>query len=314
MFLCCRLSKKVPYFLLGITALLSMNILLLLQQQPNSEGLPLVQTEFLDSRKLRQYVEPSADRTYPVRLPQEGHQTPRVVRVEPEMVTVKPVEALPRVADPVVEEQPAAKPAEPVAVMREVMKADPPTTTVKAATVKSGEPMKPQPTPAKPEAPKKSVDKPVVYGKSPKNTLPPLQSGSYITPNEILQRTAVAIKTFNRAECLLITVASFKDKYPDIPIFVADDSFDDTVSQNLTQEYDVTYIRLPVDSGVGYGRNRLIEHIYKLGKPTHFYLTVALLKLIVISYLFNYMVVCLVPLPPTSITLSKVSYEINVHS
>ena len=71
-----------------------MNILLLLQQQPNSEGLPLVQTEFLDSRKLRQYVEPSADRdrTFPVRLPQNGmgdgrRATPRMVRVEPDPIT-----------------------------------------------------------------------------------------------------------------------------------------------------------------------------------------------------------------------------------
>lgn len=249
-----------------------MNILLLLQQQPNSEGLPLVQTEFLDSRKLRQYVEPSADRTFPVRLPQMGEErraTPRMVRVDPDPITEAKPEIAAVPAAPAAEVQPPQQPVQPVAPVAAAAPAAPaaapaapaaPAVEVKAPTTKA--PVKVVP-PAKLSV---KIEKPVVYGKSPRNTLPPLQPGSYITPNEILQRTAVAIKTFNRAECLMLTVASFKQSYPDIPVFVADDSFEDTVSKNLTQEYEVTYIRLPVDSGVGYGRNRLIEHIHKLGK------------------------------------------------
>ena len=274
-FFYCSLSRKVPYFLLGITALLSMNILLLLQQQPNSEGLPLVQTEFLDSRKLRQYVEPSADRdrTFPVRLPQNGmgdgrRATPRMVRVEPDPITA----AVERLADPApAEVKPEAKVAAPAAPAESHVEPVKPAVNEPAAApaapaVEVKPPTAKAPVKAVPPKASVKIDKPIVYGKSPRNTLQPLQPGSYITPNEILQRTAVAIKTFNRAECLMTTVASFKQSYPDIPVFVADDSFEDTVSKNLTQEYEVTYIRLPVDSGVGYGRNRLIEHIHKLGK------------------------------------------------
>ena len=244
------MSRKVPYFLLGITALLSINILLLLQQQPNSDGLPLVQTEFLDSRKLRQYVEPDSEQIYPVKIP---HSVPISVGHVGDRKAPTVLQAPQKAA-----KQPDSHKVVPHAV----------NTTVKKPTTKTPTTTKKPSTTKKPTTP--ALTKPVVYGKSPKNTLQPLRTDGYITPNEILQRTAVAIKTFNRAECLMMTVASFKNNYPDIPIFVADDSFEDTVRENLTSKFDVTYIRLPIDSGVGYGRNRLVEHISNLGKAPFF--------------------------------------------
>jgi len=222
------------------------NVLLLLRQQPNGDRLPDLKPEFPDSRKLRQYTESSAERpkpTYPVNN----------IRVSPKATedfkkpNVPPKEDAPAPNVALKEEPPEPAPEKPKTTPAKVVKP-----VVKAFTPKPANPTK--------------MPEPKVFGTAPKNTLPPLATGSYITPNEILQRTAIAIKTFNRAQCLLMTVASFKQNYPDIPIFVADDSFEDEVSANLTAEYGVTYIRLAVDSGVSYGRNKLIDHLYKLGK------------------------------------------------
>ena len=250
--------------------LLSMNILLLLQQQPSSDGIPIMKTNFLDSRKLRQYVEPNEYKTFPVRGNEKAikhNELLKVLRREHQNLEAEPSQ----------DEEPIQQQSEELESRQqlepELEESNSRDVTTKPTTYGTAPPavtsgavgiqMKIQKVP-KPVGQK--LGQPVVYGKSPKNTIPPLTEGSYVTPNEILQRTAVAIKTFNRAECLQMTVASFKMNYPDIPIFVADDSFEDTVSKNLTETYDVTYIRLPVDSGVGYGRNRLVEHIYKLGK------------------------------------------------
>jgi len=228
-----------------------MNILLLLQQQPNGDGLPDLKPEFLDSRKLRQYIESSAERpkpTYPVNIVRVSPKATEGFVTHFEEPKILPKEDAP---GPTValkkEEPPKPAPEKPKTTLPKVVK-----TVVKETTPKPANPTK--------------IAEPKVFGTAPKNTLPPLAKGSYITPNEILQRTAIAIKTFNRAQCLLMTVASFKQNYPDIPIFVADDSFEDEVSANLTAEYGVTYIRLAVDSGVGYGRNRLVDYLYKLGK------------------------------------------------
>ncbi|XP_067950760.1 uncharacterized protein [Watersipora subatra] len=251
-----NLSRKVPFFLLGVTVLLSMNILLLLQQQPNTDGLPVVQTNFLDSRKLRQYIEPSSYKTFPVKIPLHEEIAPKQKRST--TTTARPINVHKRIMA-----ERELEPAKQLVRQTTTVRSEQPTTRISAIKPGSvGRGMHILKAPPKISNQQNMI---AVYGKSPPNTMPPLKDGAYITPNEILQRTAVAIKTFNRAECLLLTVASFKQNYPDIPIFVADDSFQDTVSKNLTEHFNVTYIRLPVDSGVGYGRNRLVEHIYKLG-------------------------------------------------
>lgn len=261
-----RLSKKVPFFLLGISALLSLNILLLLQQQPSSDGLPIVKTEFLDSRKLRQYVDPVEDGTFPAHIPRHRDIPDALTR--PRYTGHQKVVTRPRPVQPIkVNPEPTAKAVVQELKIQPTTDSPPSKDIIPQSEQSVGKDLKISQDMLAAVNPAANSQLPlVIYGKSPKSLLPPLTTGAYITPNEILQRTAVAIKTFNRAECLLITVASFKQSYPDIPIFVADDSFEDTVSKNLTETYDVTYIRLPVDSGVGYGRNRLVEHILKMGE------------------------------------------------
>jgi len=82
----------------------------------------------------------------------------------------------------------------------------------------------------------------------------------YVTPNEMLKSTVFVIKTFNRPECLMNLVNTVQTYYPSLPIIIGDDGYEeDEVKSRVRGIKNIQYIRLPVDSGVSYGRNELIK-------------------------------------------------------
>ena len=67
----------------------------------------------------------------------------------------------------------------------------------------------------------------------------------------------ILIKTFQRPDCLKNCLKSIREFYPDIQIFVADDS-DDAV--DVKKEH-LEIISLPFDSGLSAGRNFLLNRV-----------------------------------------------------
>lgn len=85
----------------------------------------------------------------------------------------------------------------------------------------------------------------------------------YVSPNEILSQTVFLIKTYERRACLIKLLESLHAHSPFMPIIVADDSH---IPMNFSSKFNVIEsIVLPEDSGVGYGRNRLIQKAFDLG-------------------------------------------------
>jgi hypothetical protein len=91
----------------------------------------------------------------------------------------------------------------------------------------------------------------------------------YISPNEILDRTVFVIKTYNRLQCLMTLLHSLVKNAKYIQVIIADDSSNDQSDdiKEVGRGFDLEpiYIRLPIDSGVGYGRNRLVKKAHELG-------------------------------------------------
>eukprot|EP00039_Didymoeca_costata_P013297 m.199820 g.199820 ORF g.199820 m.199820 type:complete len:1625 (+) comp15732_c0_seq3:296-5170(+) len=103
---------------------------------------------------------------------------------------------------------------------------------------------------------------------------PPRFFKSYVTPNEILASTAICVKTFNRPACLenfLKGVASSWSR--NVHVLVADDSNEDKAIRSVKLIIDkfkkeglsISHIVLPHDSGVAYGRIKLVEHAKQAG-------------------------------------------------
>ncbi len=67
------------------------------------------------------------------------------------------------------------------------------------------------------------------------------------------------IKTFERPKSLGRLIRSVRRYYPQMKIVVADDSLHESSRESLPDEVD--YLRLPPDSGVGAGRNALLQHV-----------------------------------------------------
>lgn len=65
----------------------------------------------------------------------------------------------------------------------------------------------------------------------------------------------VCIKAFERPACLKRAVESVRDFYPDVKIMVADDSEKPAMLPGVTN-----YV-LPFDTGLSFGRNRIIERV-----------------------------------------------------
>ncbi len=80
----------------------------------------------------------------------------------------------------------------------------------------------------------------------------------------------VCIKAFERPACLNRAVESVRDFYPDVEILVADDSEKPALMPGVTN-----YV-LPFDTGLSFGRNRMVERVktpcfYLMDDDTYFY-------------------------------------------
>ena len=88
-------------------------------------------------------------------------------------------------------------------------------------------------------------------------------------PNAILSRAAFVIKTYNRPGCLIQLLNSLLKFAPWLHVIVGDDSTNGMLGALIRKTKGFarkpTYIRLPVDSGVGYGRQRLVKKAHDLG-------------------------------------------------
>ena len=91
----------------------------------------------------------------------------------------------------------------------------------------------------------------------------------YVSPNQILQRTVLVIKTYNRLQCLVTLLNSIAQNAPWIQVIVGDDSTVSAESEirkvSKKFQHKLIYLRLPIDSGVGYGRQRLVEKAHAMG-------------------------------------------------
>ena len=77
---------------------------------------------------------------------------------------------------------------------------------------------------------------------------------------KILNNTAFLIKTFDRHQCVDALLYRIRELYPLLAIYIADDGYEAYIVPLEFQNESLKYIRLPVDSGVGFGRNELIRH------------------------------------------------------
>lgn len=78
----------------------------------------------------------------------------------------------------------------------------------------------------------------------------------------LLYSLAIAVKSHNRPKCTERFLRSVRQAQVMVPIYVGDDSVEPVEGQihpDLLQ--GVVFVRTPVDSGTGYGRNRLVEAV-----------------------------------------------------
>ena len=77
-----------------------------------------------------------------------------------------------------------------------------------------------------------------------------------------MNNVTAIIKTFLRDEYLYRCISSLKASYPDIKVFVADDGrFSEEKDQKLKELGVDLYLKLPFNSGITYGRNRLCDEL-----------------------------------------------------
>jgi len=67
---------------------------------------------------------------------------------------------------------------------------------------------------------------------------------------------SVIIKTFERPQCVKLLYNSIRKFYPEVPIFIADDS-----KEPLKELGNATILQLPYSSGLSYGRNCLLKEV-----------------------------------------------------
>jgi GT2 family glycosyltransferase len=77
-----------------------------------------------------------------------------------------------------------------------------------------------------------------------------------------MTNTTALIKTFLRDNYLYRCVSSLKRHYPGIQVIVADDGHTSDEKEAKLKQLGVgKYLRLPFNSGLPYGRNRLLDHL-----------------------------------------------------
>ena len=84
---------------------------------------------------------------------------------------------------------------------------------------------------------------------------------SFVSTREqrnLLDRTTLLIKTFERPECLEALLTSIRARYPAIRIMIADDS---RVPRAPRNEVGLKFFPLSFDVGLSAGRNLLLEHV-----------------------------------------------------
>ncbi len=87
-------------------------------------------------------------------------------------------------------------------------------------------------------------------------------SDQLVSKDNIAKFVTVGIKTFHRPKCLSYCIDSIRSVHNDIIILVADDSDQEMKATNrkITELYsNVTLLDLPFNSGLSYGRNRLVD-------------------------------------------------------
>ena len=92
-----------------------------------------------------------------------------------------------------------------------------------------------------------------------------------VTSDNIHRYLTIGIKTFHRPECLEYCVHSIRERYKRIVTFIADDSTHAMKIKNrevLRKVDNVTILDLPFNSGLSFGRNRMVERT-----STPYYLT-----------------------------------------
>lgn len=77
---------------------------------------------------------------------------------------------------------------------------------------------------------------------------------------QIEHLVTIQVKTHGRADKVGALIRSVRRYYPQMPILVADDSYDSlSVLLNLTEMRNTEFVSLPVDSGLSFGRNVLMQ-------------------------------------------------------
>jgi len=84
------------------------------------------------------------------------------------------------------------------------------------------------------------------------------------------ENITIGIKTFLRPTSLKYCLMRLRQYFPKIKILVADDSTEEIkkINQKLSQKFNAEYLDLEFDSGLGFGRNKMIEKT-----TTKYYLT-----------------------------------------
>jgi SAM-dependent methyltransferase len=80
----------------------------------------------------------------------------------------------------------------------------------------------------------------------------------YLLDRSVLRETTILVKTFERPYCLERLVRSIRERYPDIPILVADDSRSPCLTAGIA---GVGHYSLPFDSGLAASRNALLDMV-----------------------------------------------------
>lgn len=77
-------------------------------------------------------------------------------------------------------------------------------------------------------------------------------------------KLSVLIKTFDRKKSLVKLLQSLQQWYPDLPVFIADDSKEPYRNEILSRfsQLDIQYYTLPFDTGLSAGRNYLLKKIH----------------------------------------------------
>ena len=90
---------------------------------------------------------------------------------------------------------------------------------------------------------------------------------SELTLENFLHKTVLTIKTYERPECLFALLRSIKLMPIPMDVIIGDDSQFDSEheAREILGDWLVSYMKLPYNSGTGYGRNQIVSKALELG-------------------------------------------------